>query len=149
MASGVSVSKDVKDVYEAMKMKKEHKYCVFRLNPGLTEIIVEKQAAPDATYEDLVQDLLNAVDDKGTAECRYAVMDMPYTKGGIEKSKILFFAWSPDNAKVKNKMLYASSKDALVKDIEAGITKIQANDDGDLDKKAIQDKLMKEDRYDA
>jgi len=149
MASGVKVNPLVKSTYEEMKMNKTITYVIFGMNDTLTEIIVLSQKDKSGTYEDLVEELLAAKDPKGKSQCRYAVMDMPYSKGGVDKSKILFFAWSPDDSPVKQKMIYASSKDALVKEIEAGIPKIQANDDGDLDKRAIQDKLVKEDRYDA
>ena len=57
------------------------------------------------------------------------------------------FYRAPDDSPIKQKMIYASSKDALVKELQSGITKIQASDDGDLDKKDIQTKLINADRY--
>jgi len=154
MASGVKVNDEVKHVYNELKSMKYH-YAVFAMNDDLTEIIVlskkenVSKATPtdDGTYEELVKELTSAKDARGKSLCRYAVMDMPYSKGGMDKSKVLFFAWAPDDSPIKQKMIYASSKDALVKELQSGITKIQASDDGDLDKKDIQTKLINADRY--
>ena len=49
-------------------------------------------------------------------DCRYGVLDVEInTKSGATTNKLIFVAWSDDNASVKPKMLYASSKDALKK----------------------------------
>ena len=37
------------------------------------------------------------------------------TKSGVTANKLLFIAWSDDNATTRPKMLYASSKDAIKK----------------------------------
>ena len=54
---------------------------------------------------------------------------------------------SPDNAAIKQKMLYSSSKDALRRAFGEGIAKeIQANDHGDLQWQNVLDICKKTDR---
>jgi len=50
---------------------------------------------------------------------------------------------NPDTGKLKLKMMYSSSKDAIKKKMEAVAIEVQANDLGDLDKDEIDDKLRK------
>ena len=53
--------------------------------------------------------------------CRYGVFDFEYThqcQGTTEaskKEKLFLISWCPDSAKIKKKMLYSSSFDALKK----------------------------------
>ena len=48
-------------------------------------------------------------------DCRYGVPMSRSTRNRATTNKLIFVAWSDDNASVKPKMLYASSKDALKK----------------------------------
>ena len=56
-----------------------------------------------------------------TISCRYGVFDFEYThqcQGTTEaskKEKLFLISWCPDSAKIKKKMLYSSSFDALKK----------------------------------
>jgi hypothetical protein len=53
------------------------------------------------------------------AECRYGVYDFSYVgKEGVEKNKLFFVSWVPDVAKVKAKMLYASSKERFRRELD-------------------------------
>merc|ERR1712078_231156 len=74
-------------------------------------------------------------------DCRYAVLDVEInTKSGATANKLIFVAWSDDNASVKPKMLYASSKDALKKTLTGINEEYQATDRGDLDLAEIKKK---------
>ena len=69
------------------------------------------------TYEDFLVDILAC----GPEDCRYGLFDFEYShqcEGTTEKSKkekLLLMSWCPDTAKIKKKMLYSSSFDALKK----------------------------------
>eukprot|EP00755_Sulcionema_specki_P027259 Sspe_Gene.1761::Locus_586_Transcript_1_1_Confidence_1.000_Length_602::g.1761::m.1761/K05765/CFL; cofilin len=62
---------------------------------------------------------------------------------GVSKTKLFFITWNPDAGKVKTRMLYSGSKDALKKKIAGGLIELQANDIGDLDEKDILGKAKK------
>ena len=54
---------------------------------------------------------------------------------------------SPDGAKIKQKMVYSSSKDALKRALGEGIGKeVQANDHGDLDWNNVKEIISRMDR---
>ena len=82
---------------------------IFKITDDKKFIEVEKKGAKDETFTDFCR----ALPDN---ECRYAVLDVEITtKSGATTNKLIFVAWSDDNASIKPKMLYASSKDALKK----------------------------------
>lgn len=128
--SGVSVQPECVSVFNDIKLGHKYRYIVYALTPNLREITVLKKASPQYTYDDLVADFKEAEDSK---QCRYAVFDADYElKDGQKRSKLVFFLWSPENAAVKQKMIYTSSKDTLKRAL-VGIGKdVQACDYGDL-----------------
>nr|CAG4640788.1 EOG090X04IO [Eulimnadia texana] len=117
MASGVTVTDACKLAFEKIKSKKEYRYVVFFIKDERF-IDVEKTGDRDATYDQFLTDL--QVTQNGEHECRYGLFDFEYThqcQGTQEgkKQKLFLMSWCPDNAKVKKKMLYSSSFDALKK----------------------------------
>ena len=56
---------------------------------------------------------------------------------GATANKLIFVAWSDDNAAIKPKMLYASSKDAIKKALTGINDEFQATERGDLDMSEI------------
>ena len=62
---------------------------------------------------------------------------------GGDRNKILFIVWAPDSAKIKEKMLITSSKDAVKKKL-VGISKeIQATDLSEVSLQVIIDQVNK------
>merc|ERR1712113_305739 len=92
------------------------------------KIVVDEEGERDKTWDDFVKALPEA-------EPRYALVDVDYTsEDGRPQDKLTFVMWSPDDkCGVKDKMLYASSKDALKKKFTGIMKEVQANDKGDLD----------------
>ena len=82
-------------------------------------IAVETIGGRDASYDSFLTDLMK----NGESECRYGLYDMEYEhqcQGATEvskKQKLFLMAWCPDTAKIKKKMLYSSSFDALKKSL--------------------------------
>lgn len=63
-----------------------------------------------------------------------------------KKQKLFLMSWCPDTAKVKKKMLYSSSFDALKKSL-VGVQKyIQATDLSEASEEAVEEKLRATDR---
>ncbi|KAJ8520840.1 hypothetical protein ONZ45_g2384 [Pleurotus djamor] len=121
MASGVAVNDQCLSAFQELKLGKKHKYIIFNLSKDNTEIVVEKTSSA-TDYEDFIADLPEA-------ECRWAVYDFVFEKGDDGKrQKITFFSWSPDDAKIKNKMLFASSRDALRRSLVGIASEIQGTE---------------------
>ncbi|KAK6623631.1 hypothetical protein RUM43_009483 [Polyplax serrata] len=102
----------------------------------------------NAAYDQFLDDLQKG----GTGECRYGLFDFEYThqcQGTSEaskKQKLFLISWCPDTAKVKKKMLYSSSFDALKKSL-IGVQKyIQATDLSEASQEAVEEKLRATDR---
>merc|ERR1712038_1424534 len=147
MASGVKVSEEVKQKYDDIKKKKCHRYMVFFIKDEKT-IAVEKIGKREDTYEDFLQDIFSA----GPEDCRYGLYDFEYqhqcegTNEKSKKEKLLLMSWCPDTAKIKKKMLYSSSFDALKKCL-VGVQKyIQATDESEAAAETVEDKLRATDR---
>ncbi|XP_074662314.1 uncharacterized protein LOC141914879 [Tubulanus polymorphus] len=129
MASGVQVRDECVTTLEEIRMDRLYRYVVLGLSDDLKEICVLKKSSRDATYEDFIEDMMDAAKKR---QCRYAIFDVSYDAGnGDERApreKLCLIMWSPDNATIKQKMLYTSSSDALKKKLE-GISKhLQATD---------------------
>ncbi|ESO05970.1 hypothetical protein HELRODRAFT_160072 [Helobdella robusta] len=145
MASGVQVSDECKTVFQDVKMGHKYRYVIFCISSDLKMIQVQKKAEPGAEYEDFLADMTEAED---LCECRYAIFDFEYlTKDNQSRNKLIFFMWSPEKAKIKQKMVYASSRDALKKALGEGIAKeVQANDHGDLKWESIMEIISRTER---
>merc|ERR1712168_761040 len=100
MSSGVAVADDCKNYFEEIKKAKKFRYVVFFIKEEKS-ITVESVGDRDAKYEDFLSDLQKG----GDSECRYGLYDFEYEHQ------------CPDSAKIKKKMLYSSSFDALKKSL--------------------------------
>ena len=117
-SSGVAVDDMCKNVFEEIKKSKKHRYVVFFIKDEKS-ISVEAVGDRDASYDDFLTDLMKG----GESECRYGLYDMEYehqcqgTTEVSKKQKLFLMAWCPDSARIKKKMLYSSSFDALKKSL--------------------------------
>jgi len=145
MASGVNVTDDCKHTYDKLHMGKAFRYIIYKLTDDLKDIVVDKTGDRDSSYENFTQEMFDA---ESRRECRYAVYDAEYqSKEKHEKQKLVFIFWAPENALVKQKMVYSASKDALKTKLGRGVTIIvQANDHGDLTWENILEKCMANER---
>jgi len=137
--SGVSITPDCVSSFNELKLGKGTiKYIIYKLNETSTEIVVE-ETSKDPDWEVFRQKLINAKtkDKRGNEGVgpRYAVYDFEYelASGEGKRSKITFIAWSPDNAGIQAKMVYASSKDALKRTLNGIAAELQANDGDDIE----------------
>ncbi|KAL0576941.1 cofilin [Marasmius crinis-equi] len=122
--SGVSVSDECISSYQELKLSKKLKYIIFNLNADKTQIVVAKKS-DSKEYEDFIADLPET-------ECRWAVYDFQFEKEGGTRNKLCFFAWSPDDAPTKQKMVFASSKVNLRQALDGIAVEIQGTDSSEV-----------------
>jgi hypothetical protein len=140
-ASGVSVRENCVNVFQDIKLRHAYRYIIYALTPDLREIDVLKTAPPMASYDHLIQDLLEA---EQKQECRYAIYDAEYRlQDGQQRSKLVFFLWSPETARIKQKMVYTSSKDALKRKLIGIAKEIQACDHLELSWTNVMEHLLR------
>jgi len=136
--SGATVSQECITAFNDLKLAKKYKYIIFKLSDDNREIVVE-EASPDKDWENFREKLMNATTKSKTGSVgkgpRYAVYDFEYAlaSGEGSRNKITFIAWSPDDAGVMAKMVYASSKEALKRSLNGIATELQANDQDDIE----------------
>ncbi|KAJ3054372.1 cofilin [Rhizophlyctis rosea] len=135
-SSGVGVSDEAVNAFQDLKLRKRYRFIIYKMSDDLKEIGVEK-TVENAEYNDFVKSL-------PANECRYCVYDFQYdTSGEGVRNKILFYVWSPDSSKIKQKMLYAASKDALRKKLDGIYTEIQCTDLSEVSHETVLDKVTR------
>jgi len=146
--SGVSISPECISKFNELKLNKKIKYIVYKLSDDYKEIVVE-ETSEDGDWEAFREKLINAQSKSKTGKVgkgpRYAVYDFNYelASGEGSRSKITFIAWSPDDAGIQPKMVYASSKDALKRALNGIATEFQANDTDDIEYQSVLAKVSK------
>ena len=118
----------------ALKTKRTYKYLVFKVNDEGKQIVLEAKGGRDDSWESLVKTFPEH-------ECRYAIWDHDFqNKEGRQMSKIFFITWAPETAKVRSKMLYASSKDNFRSMLDGINYELQATEADEVDYEVIVDR---------
>jgi len=126
---GVKATEDTLKVFNDMKLGKKVAYLIFCVEGA--EIKVESSKTKEEVGDDYLDAFISEV--KASGQPRFAVVDWNH--------KLCFVSWVPDTSKPKNKMAYASCKEAFVQELVGIQIKLQATDDGELSKAAINEKV--------
>jgi len=147
--SGATIAPDCVTTFNDLKLNKKYKFIIFKLTDDYKEIVVE-EASSEGDWEVFREKLLQAESKnmktgKVTKGPRYAVYDFNYdlAAGEGSRSKITFIAWSPDDAGIQPKMVYASSKDALKRALNGLAVEFQGNDTDDIEYQSVLTKVSK------
>jgi len=146
--SGANVSQECITTYNELKLGKSLKYIIYKLSDDNKAIVIE-EASDNKDYDAFREQLINATSkSKSGAEGkgpRYAVYDFQYnlSSGDGVRNKLTFIAWSPDEAGIGPKMIYASSKDALKRSLPGLAAEVQANDADDIEWETIVKNISK------
>ncbi|KAG9484221.1 destrin [Eleutherodactylus coqui] len=112
MASGVRVDDSVTALFHDMKLKKSPKKAAFfKFSEDEKYIVVERER------EILTEDSANFFQRLKALfpenKCCYCLADIHYITAESKKQDLLFMMWAPEDATIKNKLLFASSKSYL------------------------------------
>lgn len=135
------MSDEVVDEYKFIKKGKKYRYIVFHIKDE-KKICIDSSGDREAVY----QDYLDYLASLGPDECRYGLYDFEFEHScegaaDTKRSKLILMIWCPDTARIKKKMLYSSSFDALKHSLE-GIGKyIQATDMSEAAPECILEKI--------
>jgi len=159
MASGIAITEECKTQYQELKGKHKYHYIIYQLSPNdqnPKEVVVkhmEPRAADfkAADFPDVYASFYKKMEEVAAAKtCCFAVIDCFWIKdGGQEKNKIVFIYHAPESSPIKAKMVYSSTKDALLKALGSGWTlNLQATDFDELSwKDRVLKELMEKDKY--
>ena len=133
--TGITLDDEVTEIFNQLKLGKGLKYVIFRITPDYTRVVVEKSKEVPATWDDFVADLPKD-------DCRYAVYDYEFTleDSGV-RNKLVFVLWTPETAKIKTKMLYPATKEAMKRAFVGIGAELQATDLSEISKEAVEDKF--------
>eukprot|EP00735_Rhodelphis_limneticus_P002000 TRINITY_DN1273_c0_g1::TRINITY_DN1273_c0_g1_i1::g.26886::m.26886 TRINITY_DN1273_c0_g1::TRINITY_DN1273_c0_g1_i1::g.26886 ORF type:complete len:163 (+),score=64.39,sp/P78929/COFI_SCHPO/41.78/6e-24,Cofilin_ADF/PF00241.15/6.1e-27 TRINITY_DN1273_c0_g1_i1:41-490(+) len=146
MASGVQVAAEVCDAWQELRTRKLA-CIVAKISDDKTSIVIEAKYREEdldgATLAEKYETFARALvaPEKYQNESRYVFYDFPFTKGGLDQTKCILLVWCPDDAPVKNKMLYTSSKKGLVSKLDGIAKELQATDPSEMEYKYLSDKM--------
>ncbi|XP_034015530.1 cofilin-2 [Thalassophryne amazonica] len=147
MASGVTVDDAVLTIFNDMKLKrpvdvdgkkKKLKAVIFCMSDDNKKIVVEEG---QQIYDDDVDSFKTLKDRLPKKSCRYCLFDFTYTTKESKKEEMAFFTWAPDCCSIKDKMLYASSQDAIKKKFSGLKHGWQFNDSADMECECVAEKF--------
>ena len=85
-ASGIDPTSECFTVFTDLKIKKNLKFIIYRINDTFDKIVVDK-TSDSSNYDDFI----NALPE---TECRYAVYDFEYdSEEGGKRNKLVFISW--------------------------------------------------------
>lgn len=94
------------------------------------------KTSADTAYDKFLKDLPED-------QCRWAVYDLEFEKDGAKRSKICFISWAPDNAKIKQKMVFSSSQNALRRGLDGIGADIQGTDYDEVSHASVLEKASR------
>ena len=134
--SGVAVTDDCLTVFNKVKMRtSDLQWATFRVEETEGSVLTAATGAVDGAYEDFVAALPED-------DCRYAVYDYRYVNSEeCEFRKLVFIVWNPDSARLKSKMLYASTKDFFKGRLSGIAVEIQATDYDEVSEEELRENI--------
>lgn len=133
--SGVGVSEECAETFSLMKTRSAHRFITFKVDQADGKVVLDVKGEADASYESFTSAL-------PVGDCRFAVYDYQYTNAdNCIFDKIVFVMWSPDGSPMKNKMIYASSKDFFRQHLDGISVEMQVTDHDEITLQELHDKV--------
>ncbi|CAN6314678.1 unnamed protein product, partial [Urochloa humidicola] len=132
--SGVAVNDECMLKFGELQSKRLHRFIIYKMDDKFKEIVVDQVGDRETSYEDFTNSLPEN-------DCRYAIYDFDFvTAEDVQKSRIFYILWSPSTAKVKSKMLYASSNQKFKSGLNGIQVELQATDASEISLDEIKDR---------
>eukprot|EP00891_Asterochloris_glomerata_P008794 jgi/Astpho2/8794/fgenesh1_pm.00128_%23_17_t len=131
--SGITVSEDAVNLYYFMKAKSNYRWALWRINDAGNEVIIAGVGDKDSPLSEFIDCL-------PSNDCRYGVYDHQFTNSeGFIFNKLVFVNWAPDTARIKSKMMYASTKEYFKGYLDGLSIELQASEPDELTEQDIAD----------
>ncbi len=131
--TGVKPDDTCASSFEALKSKKESRFIIYTITADGKHISKAASEAPAGTCQEDWGKFSALLTGEYAAKCCYAVFDFDWeAEDGHAAQKIMFVLWSPEGAKVKDKMMTTGSKDALKKALVGIGQDFQATDASEI-----------------
>ncbi|GAB0492640.1 hypothetical protein MMPV_003908 [Pyropia vietnamensis] len=142
MASGIAVNDACIKEYSALSRSRTHRAVILKINDDMSEVVVDgilpkSQGDHEADWKDFVKMLPEA-------DCRYAVVDFEWKdQPTVTKSKICLILWSPEYSRIKSKMIYAASQEAVASKMADVQRQLQATELEELEYGVVKSQVAK------
>lgn len=142
MASGIAVNDSCIKEYSALSRSRTHRAVILKINDDMSEVIVDgilpkSKGDHEGDWKDFVKMLPEA-------DCRYAVVDFEWKdQPTVTKSKICLILWSPEYSRVRSKMIYAASQEAVASKMADVQRQLQATELEELEYGVIKSQVAK------
>ena len=160
--SGIEVDSEIATLFNEIKLRSTHKFATFKIQ-NKKIVVIDYKADPVATETretdkaefDKLKDLVTS-----SNEPRYILYDFSFQMAKDNRSvkKIAFIFWyalltcrvyhnvhcsnrCPDDSRISDKMIYASTKDTIKKSFAGLSLEFQANDKSDFDYNTMADEV--------
>mgnify|MGYP000987987029 CR=1 FL=1 len=101
-------SDEMIETHQQLRMGSTMRWVTFRMSEDWKSVIVDRKAARESTWEEFVK----ALEDAG--DCRYGAFSLDFEQSeGQRRNKLVSVLWTPSQATVRSKMLYAATKDSV------------------------------------
>ncbi|KAJ6242677.1 cofilin/actin-depolymerizing factor homolog-related [Anaeramoeba flamelloides] len=133
--TGILPTNECLEQFQEFKFSKEDRFLIYKMDEKLTQIEVEKTGSKNESFEEFYNQLPKD-------DCRYICYHFDFDVEGQKRSKLLFIGWVPSTAKLKNKMVYATTLLSF-KNMLRGIgVCLQINNTEDLNEELILNVVM-------
>lgn len=133
--SGIKIHPDCVTEYSDFKMgRSKHAYIVFAVSVDLKEIAIERRGATGESWQAMVASLPNDAP-------RYVVTHFHWDQGlDGKRSRTVFIHWSPANTVLKQKMIYAATKQSF----KQALTGLQVDMQADSAAELTHDRVLEQ-----
>jgi len=136
MTSGITVAKDLADKFSQMKKDKSWPYFTAVIHgaelKGKAKKEIVTDLVPEENSECSLSDFLDVVKNKYGAGCCFLFYDFKFDKEGAQQQKLALIKWCDDSAPITQKMVFASSWEALKKACPGAAKYIEYSDLADI-----------------
>lgn len=134
--AGIQTPDEVIAKFKQMQLGNEYHYVIYKIaNKRNVAVDVVLEAGKADWDWDAFCDVLAS-----SGEPRFATVDFHFLgKDNLDKTKLLFVAWTPETSKPGDKMLYASTKEGFKAKLDGVQKVLQATDESELDYDHVKD----------
>ncbi|KAI7842449.1 hypothetical protein COHA_004088 [Chlorella ohadii] len=131
--SGIAVTEDAVNLFYLMRLKATYKWALWQVDDSGQSVVIAAVGDKQSGWADFLAALPDA-------DCRYGVFDFDFTTADGQKlHKMIFLNWAPDSARVKSKMMYASTKDFFKSHLDGLSLEFQASDLDEISEQEVGD----------
>ena len=132
--AGIRIDQDIIDTFYELQRNKSFDFIIYKISDDRTHVELDYTHPREAKFN--YQSFLDKIIQYQI--CVYAILDYQYqSRDGSPMSKIFMINWNPEEAPIRSKMLFASTKGQLRDALEKTQKTLDVSGQEDLDEAEI------------